>query len=191
MINRTYQLLDYLSKNVQSEYSNFKEKNFDIANMNNRCDIKILSGLIQSNNTIGSWVAGINLVKEELEYRKNNETTFRINPEHEDNNNGILVIDIQEDGTIKYGLSGGYEEIENFKHFKMINASEYFKLSEKYKTGEYEKYKLVNQDKDLYDKVMKQIQFIDKFKLLTQKEYEDIFNKDYMYKDCMEEFNNE
>ena len=50
MINRTYQLLDFIGKNVKSDYSNFKEEHFDIANSGSRReDIEMLQNLIQMN----------------------------------------------------------------------------------------------------------------------------------------------
>lgn len=186
MINRTYQLLDYISKNIGNEYNNFKEQHFDIANSKStREDIDILQNLIQMNMTIGSYVSGLDLVKEELEYGDNGVETFKMNPYEKDNNNGILVIDIKEDGTIKYGLGGGNEEIGTWvDDFKMISAKEYFRLSENSYSDE--KYRLKNSNKELYDEVMKQIKFIDEnFELLTDEEYEEIFDTEYKYEDCI------
>ena len=186
MINRTYQLLDFISKNVESDFSNFKGINFDIANYGKqRDDIDILSNLIQFNTTVGSFVRGHNLVKEEFEYNEAKiDDKFKMTPENQDNNNGILVIDIQED-KIKYGLAGGWEEVNNWKDFNMITARKYFKLSEA-SYGD-EKYKLKNQDEELYKKVQKQIKFIDSFELLTNEEYKAIFNKEYSFKDNLQE----
>ena len=186
MINRAYQLLDFINKNVNINYSNFKEESFDIANDGkSRRDIDILHNLIQENITIGSYVGGYDLIREDYEwYSKNNELkeTFKMTPEKEDNNNGILVIDIQEDGTIKYGLAGGYEEIEGMAAgdaFKMISAREYFRLGEN-------EYKLSVKNKELYDIVLMQIDFIDNnFKLLTDDEYKTIFDAEYEYKNCL------
>lgn len=186
MINRTYQLLDFISKNIEDEYNNFQEKNFDIANRY-RGDIDVLQSLIQMNLTIGSYVKGYDLVKEEYEFNKD-KTTFKITPKDQDNNNGILVIDIQENGTIKYGLAGGCEEIDDMNlndDFKMINAKKYFELSE---INIEEKYKLENTNKELYDTVKKQLEFIDNnFELLTDEEYKEIFESEYEFKNCMKE----
>ena len=188
MINRTYQLLDFINKNLQDTYNNFQEENFDISN-NHREDIDILHNLIQFNTTIGSYVKGIDLIKENYDYfNKENKDTFKMIPKEQDNNNGILVIDIQENGKIKYGLAGGYEEIESMNFdsdFTMINAKTYFDLSENNLSDN--KYKLENRNFDLYCKVMEQIKFIDSFELLTQKEYEEIFNQEYSYKECLKE----
>lgn len=189
MINRTYQLLDFISKNVESDYSNFKGIHFDITNHGKqRDDIDILSNLIQFNTTVGSFVKGHNLVKEEFDYfNDEGKDTFKMIPKNQDNNNGILVIDIQEN-KIKYGLAGGYEEIENMSledDFKMITARKYFKLSEA--SFGNEKYKLKNQDEELYKKVQKQIKFIDSFELLTDEEYKEIFRKKYSFKENLKE----
>lgn len=190
MVNRTYQLLDFISKNTSSVFSNFKEENFNIANSGNqREDIIILHNLIQMNNTIGSYVKGIDLIKEEYEWLSNKKDfsdTFKMNPGSQDNNNGILVIDIQENGKIKYGLAGGYEEIENFdNNFRMITAKEYFTLSEK---GCSDEYKLENADKELYETVLKQIDYIDNnFELLTDEEYKEIFDTEYKWEDCIDQ----
>ena len=141
------------------------------------------------NLTIGSYVKGCDLVKEEYEFNED-KTTFKITPKDQDNNNGILVIDIQENGTIKYGLAGGCEEIDDMKlndDFKMINAKKYFELSE---INIEEKYKLENTNKELYDTVKKQLEFIDNnFKLLTDEEYKEIFESEYEFKNCMKEVN--
>lgn len=187
MINRTYQLLDYLKKNLSGSYSNFKEENYDIVNGHNE-DVEILHNLIQMNLTMGSYVKGHDLVKEEKEYfNDSGGDKFKMTPKHQDNNNGILVIDIKEDGTIKYGLGAGGEDGGEFTDngdFKMINAKTYFNLGENQKTGDYEKYRLENEDKELYNEVLSQINFIDNnFKLLTQEEYEEIFDKEYSYKE--------
>lgn len=185
MINRTYQLLDFVSKNAKAEYSNLREENFDIANSETRReDIEMLQNLIQMNTTIGSYVKGIDLIKEEYEFcNKDNSKTFKMNPMFQDNNNGILVIDIQENGKVKYGLGGGYEEVGDFNDFSMISAKEYFKLSEK----DYEdKYKLKNKNEELYKIVQEQIKFIDNnFELLTDEEYKEIFNTEYEYENCI------
>ena len=181
MINRTYQLLDFIGKNAKADYSNFREEHFDIANSETRReDIDMLQNLIQMNTTIGSYVKGIDLVKEDF------KETFKMNPNFQDNNNGILVIDIQENGEVKYGLSGGYEEVENFEEFKMISAREYFRLSENSYDEEYKQYRLENSNKELYNEVMKQIDYIDNnFTLLTDEEYKEIFDTEYKWEDCI------
>ena len=192
MINRTYQLLKYISKNIKHEFNNFQEKNFDYANHNTtREDIDILHNLIQMNLTIGSYVKGWDLVKEEYEWLKEkNELTetFKMIPKNQDNNNGILVIDIGENGTIKYGLGLGYEDKEDMAYdddFSMVGANEYFIASEKNCDSQY---KLENSNKELYDTTIEEIKYIeDNFELLTDEEYKEIFDTEYKYKDCMKE----
>ena len=190
MINRTYQLLDFVGKNAKADYSNFREEHFDIANSDTRReDIDILQNLIQMNTTIGSYVKGIDLVKEDYEWgigKEDFKETFKMNPNFQDNNNGILVIDIQENGKVKYGLSGGYEEVKNFEEFKMISAREYFRLSEESYDEEYKQYRLENSNKELYDEVMKQIDYIENnFELLTDDEYKEIFDTEFKWGDCI------
>lgn len=184
MVNRAYQLLDFINKNVKDEFSNFKEKHFDIES-DRREDIDILQNLIQINLTIGSYVSGYDLVKDEFKYSQDKDT-FIMTPKEQDNDNGILVIDIQENGVIKYGFAGGIEEIRDMSYgddFKMISAKKYFELSEK---NVMEKYKLKNTNKELYDTVQKQIKFIDgNFELLTDEEYKEIFESEYEFKNCM------
>ena len=84
MINRTYQLLDFIGKNAKADYSNFREEHFDIANSETRReDIDMLQNLIQMNTTIGSYVKGIDLVKEDYEWGSGKEDfkeTFKMNP---------------------------------------------------------------------------------------------------------------
>ena len=192
MINRTYQLLKYINKNIQHEFNNFQEKNFDYANHNTtREDIDILHNLIQMNLTIGSYVKGWDLVKEEYEWlkEKNEFTeTFKMIPKNQDNNNGILVIDIGENGTIKYGLGLGYEDKEDMTYdddFSMVSANEYFIASERNCDSQY---KLKNSNKELYDETIEEIKYIeDNFELLTDEEYKEIFETEYKYKDCMKE----
>lgn len=189
MINRTYQLLEYLNKNVRDcGYSNFKEEHFDTMNFSDE-DIKILHSLIQMNLTIGSFVNGHDLIEDMYKYNQRQEK-FILDPKEMDNNNGILVIDIKEDGKIKYGLACGYEDIGN-GNFDMITAKEYFDVSQDNCSDEY---KLINTNKELYDKVLKQVEYIDNnFELLTQDEYDEIFKKEYSYEDCLrkEVLNNE
>lgn len=188
MINRAYQLLDFISKNLSDDFSHFQERTFDVANLGHRYDLEILHSLIQINTTIGSYVKGIDLIKEEYEWDDRMiKETFKMTPANQDNNNGILVIDIRPDGKIKYGFGGGIEEVDSMQlgdDFKMINATDYFGLSEQAKS---EEYKLSKVDKELYETVLNQVAYIDSnFELLTDKEYKEIFDKEYRYEDCLE-----
>lgn len=184
MINRGYQLLDYIQKEASGDYSFFRRE--DGLSYDKEEAINSLHALIQMNLTVGSYVGGHDLVKEARQWGDyTTGETFKIDPERQDNNNGILVIDVLEDGTIKYGFSGGGEETGDYDHFNMVTAAEYFNLGQK--QCREEQYLLKNRCKEMYDKVQEQIKFIDdNFKLLTNEEYKDIFNTSYEYKNCME-----
>jgi len=192
MINRAYQLLDYISKNLECDYNNFTSENFDISNRNNS-DETILKGLIQCNMTIGSFVGGYDLLKEHIEWlkwkqenlkEKENKTDdelkalekleemintnlYQLRPEEQDNNDGILVIDILDDKTIKYGFASGYDY---GSYFTMINATDYMK---DYKEC------LERLDEENKKVIEKQVEYINSFQLLTDEEYKEIFEKKY------------
>lgn len=193
MIARAYQLLDFISKNVESSYSNFLSEKFDIANHGeDREDLKILDSLISLNSEIGSYVQNIDLIEENYIYRfhSDNDISFKLNPEKEDNNDGIFVIDVNEnkDGTIKikYGFSTGYGN-----NFKMCSALNYLKAYKeeleymlKHCKTEEDKQELL----DDWKKYIKKAKEIDKrYVQLSQEEYIDIFNKTYFYNICIKE----
>lgn len=190
MINRAYQLLDYIQKEASGDYSFIRRDrdNGGYKNYDQEEAINVLQALIQMNLTVGSNVGGHDLVKEARQWGDyTTGDTFKIDPEFQDNNNGILVIDVLEDGTIKYGLGAGPEDVGDDEAYKMITAKEYFDISQR---GCSEEYKLINCDKEFYDKILEQIEFIDNnFTLLTQEEYKDIFNQEYEYKNCLKENN--
>ena len=194
MINRTYQILDFLKKNALGEFSEFKSKNYDEKDKTLKSylgkgintDKQILTALIEMNLSIGSIVGSYDLIKEELKYSSNKET-FKMIPKNQDNNNGILVIDLQEDNDnnikIKYGLALGYEEGGNLD--TMVSASEYLKASNQMEyikeEEDYEEFKTM---------IDKQVDFIDNnFELLTNEEYKEIFEKEYEYNWCLEKEN--
>lgn len=64
MINRAFQILEYISKNIADDYSLFKSKNFEY--VRDREDLKALKSLIEMNFTAGSMVSGYDLIKERL-----------------------------------------------------------------------------------------------------------------------------
>lgn len=193
MINRTYQLLDFLKKNTEeNEYSEFKSRNYDdktkslLSYFGKTTDKDILKSLIEMNLTIGSIVRSIDLVKEEKEFGEYKESaTFKMIPQGQDNNNGILVIDLQEDEKnnvkVKYGLALGYEENGNLD--KMVGASEYLKASgsmEYLKENEKEYYDIISKDME------KQIKYIEEnFELLTDEEFKEIFDTEYEFAWCL------
>ena len=193
MINRTYQLLNFISKNIKSSYSNFLSENFETANRGEyREDIRILSNLIQINTICGSYVAGIDLVQEQKEWGQyKTEDKFKINPLDQDNNNGILVIDITEDKEgkpkIKYGLTVGYENEGKYKDWKMITAKQYMEayqgdmnfIKENLKTREDEVEYL-----ELVAELEKELIFTEDFEKLEDSEFKAIFEKSYSFEKC-------
>lgn len=198
MINRTFQLLDFINKNIEDDYSIFKSKNFDFVNREykDREDLKALKSLIEMNLDVGSVVSGHDLIKEELWYSDELKEEFVFNPERQDNNNGILVIDVVEDGdntVLKYGLTRGYEGLsENESEdtvYKIVSATEYFKVYE----NEFDYYmsnaKTNKERLEIIaerEKIKVQAELIDEsYTLMTQKEYEKIFEKAYSYEKCL------
>lgn len=187
-INRIYQLLDFISKNLKDTYSNFTNEHFEITNRGEyREDKRILESLIQMNMTAGSYVAGIDLVKEEQEFADTPSETFKINPEKQDNNNGIIVIDISNDRKIKYGMTVGYEGKGKHKEFEIVSAREYM---EAYQSDlDYIKENIkTEKDKEEYLELLatieKQLIFTEDFEVMTQQEFEDMFKQEYKYEDC-------
>lgn len=190
MINRAYQLLQFIEKNVEKEYSKFLSKNFDIANCGSqRDDYNILSNLIQINTTIGSYCKGHDLVAEEYDYNHlQNDYNFQLEPEKQDNNDGILVIDIQENEEgkpiIKYGFISG-DDLYCEENLKIISAADYM---EHYNDLEYMKEHCENENDmkeilEMQAEIYKQQTYIDEnFKKLTFDEYRYIFLKKYDYK---------
>lgn len=187
-INRVYQLLDFISKNLEDTYSNFVSEHFETVNRGKyREDKRILEGLIQMNITCGSYVAGIDLVKEEKEYQEEPSEKFKINPRKQDNNNGIIVIDISNDRKIKYGMTVGYEGEGKYKEFQIVNARQYMEayqgeldyIKRNVKTEEDNKEYL-----ELLATIEKQLVFTEDFEVITQAEFEAMFNKSYKYEDC-------
>lgn len=218
MISRANQLLDYISKNVEGNYSNFKAKNFDIANRNGangRDDLIVLASLIQMNLKIGSFVTSIDLVKEHIEwfpkYGKEHAEQdeiqafengrFKMNYKNQDNNDGALVIEVQEDeegnGKVKYALMNGWWGTEP----KIVNATDYMKeywegfsyyydeqvkkLSEDPQANETKLKELQEEFEKEVAEVMKMIVFIDGFELLTEQELQEIFDKEYSIEECL------
>ena len=109
------------------------------------------------------------------ENSKENKDYFKINPKQQDNNNGILIIDIQDNGKIKYGFAVGYEGETKDDAFNIISARKYGVA-----------YQDCANEKDMFV-AEQQVKFIDNnFELLTQADYNEIFNQEYYYKDCLE-----
>lgn len=179
MINRATQILDYLSKNVENEYSEFSSKSFDDEHKKLKyhkkdLDKEILKSLVEMNLTIGSCVSSYNILED---YEDN---TFKITPEQEDNNDGIFIVDLIEDNEgnvvkIKYGFSLWQQD-----DFKMITAQEYLYNYIKEEMDYNKNAKLTD-----YNKELEQALYIDtNFELLTDREYKEIFNKEYNKEWC-------
>lgn len=194
MINRGYQLLDFLKKNTADTYSPFLSEKFDFVNFSykKREDLKVLKGLTQLNLSVGSFVDTCNIMEENFTWGFDNKKFakyVKINPFKQDNNDGILVIDIQERKATKE------EEKENFS--KIIPVIKYAFISgtdiwhntielinaEKYYAKDYEStdkegdYKLKD---ETYNQVKEQIKFIDEnFQMLTEEEFDKIFESKY------------
>ena len=97
---------------------------------------------------------------------------YQINPYQQDNNDGITIIKVEEDGTIKYA----FDFLRNYssEEFEPITAKEYYK--------EYKRYDYKNfTEKDKRD-IRNKIKYIDNnFTLLTSEEVQDIFNQKYKW----------
>ena len=176
MINRANQLLDYLDKHCKSKYNNFTTENFDFSNRE-RDDLFILQSLIEMNLTVGSIVRTHDLFKEKYDYfypENEKPDKMKLNPYKEDNNNGMLYIDIQgtnnEDCKIKYAFNWGYEDSDDTK--RLITAKEYYSLFKEY---DYE-HNLDEEDKKLIED---QIKFIDSHELMTEEEFNEMFDTEY------------
>ena len=196
MIQRAHQILDFLNKNTKDEYSNFLSENFDLCNRK-RYDLEICNSLISLNLGIGSYVPNCDLVKEQLEFLGRNESKdeFLMNPMTQDNNNGIFVVDIQEKQKkvhIKYAFCKGYEELDTyFEKFIPCSAIDYINAAEPnyelLKREFYEEEELYEL-KSCYENAKLLAKYIDgTYELLSEQELEDIFNKKYLYRDCLTE----
>lgn len=200
MIERMYNLLKYIKKNEElykeNEYRTFTGERYEEA----RKIRKEIYALTQFNFEGASFQIGSDLVKEQLEFNyadkhrdKNGEkvwykdnfeewlnwdretktkedTKYKINPFCQDNNDGITVIKIEEDGTIKYAfdlLDGCNDET-----FRPITAKDYYKVYRKYDSD-----RLSDKDKRM---IRNKIKYIDEnFTLLTADEMKEIFNQEY------------
>lgn len=100
------------------------------------------------------------------------DLTYQINPYEQDNNDGITVIKVEEDGTIKYAfdLLDTWETHE----FRPITAKDYYKVYRKYDSEHF-----TDKDKRM---VRNKIKYIDEnFTLLTADEMKEIFNQEYKW----------
>lgn len=194
MINRANQLLEFISKNVKDTFSELLESGYQQERAK-----EFLSGLIQMNLTIGSYVKGVDLVAEEYEMALYDKhmliDTFCINPNNQDNNDGFLVIDIDEikkgDKTIPkiYASiwNGTYEKVsfENYAKKYMENALDYY--DDLVNRGGID-FKDYEEEKEMWCKIIKKAQKLDKkYKRIDSDRYAKIFNTDYKYEDNLTE----
>ena len=172
MINRAYQLLEFINKSKETRDMYSSGENLYYSDKAKEA----LKTLIQLNLTTGEFQFGHDLILEEFKYfNKENKDYFKINPKQQDNNNGILIIDIQDNGKIKYGFAVGYEGETKDDAFNIISARKYGVA-----------YQDCANEKDMFV-AEQQVKFIDNnFELLTQADYNEIFNQEYYYKDCLE-----
>ena len=176
MINRAYQILDYLNKHCKYKYNNFTPEEFEFSNRD-RDDLDILKTLIEYNFTIGSVVRSCDLFKEEYEYHYGKEEKpekIKIDPYWQDNNNGMLYVDIQgnnnEDFKIKYAFNWGDED--NSDTTSLITAEQYYSVFKEY---DYEHHF----DEEDKKEIEKQIAFIDSFELMSKEEFKNMFDTEY------------
>lgn len=190
MINRAYQLLDYINKNTKNTYSELLSNGY---NLGKHYGKEFLSALIQMNLEVGSYVKGIDLVKEQYDWDLDDKKmvidTFKINPNNQDNNDGFLVIDITEAKQKNKITTKIYASIWNGE-YKQVTFKEY---AEEYKESaiDYAKDCLkqgrINNkqyEKELkkWNKLLKEAQKLDKkYETIDNKRYEEIFEAKYKY----------
>lgn len=201
MVERMYNLLKYIKTNnelyKEDEYRTFTGEKYREA----RETRKEIYALTQFNFESASFQVGIDLVKEQLDFnyaenhkdengekiwfkgdfenwlnwdtdKTEQDTKYKIDPFCQDNNDGMTVIKVEEDGTIKYAfdLLDGYKERE----FRPITAKEYYKL---YKRDNAKNF--TDKDKRM---VRNKIKYIDEnFTLLTADEMKEIFEQEYKW----------
>lgn len=203
MINRAYQLLDFISKNTQHTYSELLKENIHPNEPR-----KFLSALIQMNLEIGSYVGGYDLVAESLLFNMGNET-FKLEPKDQDNNDGYLVIDVYGENedlcsykenldtrkvTISAGIwNGNFEQVTFEQYAKKYKDSSLSYLRERVEELT-DKEKITQavrdyvEEEQMWDKVIKKAKEIDsKYQTIDDDLYKKIFSTTYNYKDNLSE----
>ena len=196
MINRAWQLLEYINKNTKGSYSCFLSNGYNWYKNDGK---DILSALIQGNLEIGSFVRGHDLVAGKYEWALYDKhmliKDFRLNPDEQDNNDGFLVIDIDE---VKKGdkiipkiyvsiWNGAYKKV-SFEEY----ANEYKICDLDYDKQMLNEGKITNKDYADEEKkwatLIKKAQKLDKkYKTIDDDRYAKIFNTDYEYDDNLTE----
>lgn len=196
MINRAYQLLEFISKNVKSSFSDLLSNGYNYSYGGGK---EFLSSLIQMNLEIGSYVKGVDLVAEQYELdlmdKKMIIDTFNINPDNQDNNDGFLVIDIAETKRKDKVIPKIYASIWN-DSYKQITFKEYAEEYRQNSLNYYEDYLKIGRIKDkdykrevkMWDKIVKKAMKLDKkYQTIDDKRYKEIFGADYKYDDNLKE----
>lgn len=190
-IQRAKQLLDFIQKEVKDTFSMFKgggfqsaketrdviygltQINLEIGSFVKGCDLvyeEIEDKFTTEFDGKGEdYLTLRDMCRDSVIYNKkdllfNADKHYSINPFVQDNNDGIVVIKVYNDGKIKYAF-----DLLQADEYRPITAKEYYK--------EYAEYdKLEEEDKK---QVEQMIEFVDSFELLTAEELEEIFNKQY------------
>lgn len=196
MINRAYQLLEFISKNTKGSYSELLSSG---SSYNKKSGKEFLSALIQMNLTIGSYVKGIDLVGEKYEMALYDKLMvieeFQLNPDEQDNNDGFLVIDVDE---VKRGdkvipkiyasiWNGAYQKVsfEDYAKQYMQSALDY--TDQLVNEGRID-FKDYENEKEKWAKLVKKAQKLDKkYKTIDEARYDSIFNNYYKYEDNLTE----
>lgn len=196
MINRAWQLLEYINKNTKGSYSCFLSNGYNWYKNDGK---DILSALIQGNLEIGSFVRGHDLVAGKYEWALYDKhmliKDFRLNPDEQDNNDGFLVIDIDE---VKKGdkiipkiyasiWNGAYKKVsfEEYAREYMQNDLDY--TDQMVNEGRID-FKDYEKEKEMWCKIIKKAQKLDKkYKTIDDDRYAKIFNTDYEYDDNLTE----
>src|SRR5574344_1268850 len=179
MVNRTYQLLDYLKKSITHEQGEFLKSSYTdnkIVDGNNESK-NILTSLIELNLTIGSYCNSYDLIDNQ-DYTKIGENKFKLDPFNWDNNNGWLFIDIQnkdeKNATIKYCFVKGYEELDDNENveLKPFSIREYYDIKKDYNWNN-------TFDDDDKKEIESQLKFIDGVDVMTKDELEEFVSTEY------------
>src|SRR5574344_1894997 len=150
MVNRTYQLLDYLKKSITHEQSEFLKSSYTdnkIVDGNNESK-NILTSLIELNLTIGSYCNSYYLIDNQNKDEKN--------------------------ATIKYCFVKGYEELDDNENveLKPFSIREYYDIKKDYNWNNIF-------DDDDKKEIESQLKFIDGVDVMTKDELEEFVSTEY------------
>jgi hypothetical protein len=176
-IIRAYQILDFLKKSIEDDYSPFLSNNYEYIKYDKNCDVRILNSLIELNATYGSFVNSHDLLEEQFKYFADENERYKnisINPFCQDNNDGILVVKIVEEENKEPIIKYAFDFLNN-NYFNPISAKDYWEQQDPSDRKSYKQREKL--DKKLSKIIDSYISFIENegFEILTQKELEDIF----------------